>query len=101
MQGWNCCRSYYLSHFYHSLPESEKERVESLEVFDEFEEFKLKCLHYTLLIATSNDMSHLLDKIGPCSIILNPCFTKDVYVVEPLSLSPDSLNISRCVVGNI
>lgn len=72
--------------------------MESLEVFDEYEEFELKCLHYTVLVAVSRDLSSVLDEIGKCSVELKKCSPPNlVYSLEPLRLSADSVNISRCV----
>ena len=81
--------------FFHSLPESEKERIESLEAFDEFEEFELKCSHYMLLIAVSSSQSDLMDKVGICSMETLDSVGKNDCYLEPIKLSPGSLNISR------
>ena len=81
--------------FYNSLPEREKNRVESLEVFDEFEEFELKCSHYTVLLATSSNLSHLPAAIFP-SMQPQPCIPEaSVHTLQPQTLSGGSGNISR------
>ena len=40
-----------------SLSSAERSRVESLELFDEFEEWHLKCSHYIILCATTGLLS--------------------------------------------
>lgn len=72
--------------------------MESLEVFDEFEEFELKCSHYTILVAVSTELLHILDKIkiffNEQKLFSQP---KNDYSIEPLSSTVDSVGISRCV----
>lgn len=51
-KGWEktlCCN---MNDYYVTLPSSERLRVESLELFDEFEEWHTKCSHYIILCAT-------------------------------------------------
>ena len=43
--------------FYKSLPAAELRRVSSLEMFDEYEEWHLKCYHYMVVIARSDNSS--------------------------------------------
>ena len=43
--------------FYKSLPAAEHRRVSSLEMFDEYEEWHLKCYHYMVVIARSDNSS--------------------------------------------
>lgn len=50
-----------MNDFYVSLSSSEKLRVESLELFDEFEEWHLKCNHYIILCGA----------VGQCVSFLN------------------------------
>ncbi len=40
-----------MTEFYQSLSISEKQRINLLEPFDEFEDFYDKCIHYTLVLA--------------------------------------------------
>ncbi|XP_043845136.1 tRNA wybutosine-synthesizing protein 4 [Dromiciops gliroides] len=52
--GWAACSALDLNEFYHSvLPLEERRRVETLEPFDEFEEWHLKCSHYFILAAST------------------------------------------------
>ena len=41
-----------LSDVFFNLSGEERRRVETLEMFDEYEEFFLKCSHYFVLVAT-------------------------------------------------
>ena len=72
--------------------------MESLEVFDEFEEFQLKCLHYALIVASSNNLLFLLDEIGSGLHTTTPSLVfphEESYVLEPVKLSSDSVDICR------
>ncbi|XP_048883416.1 tRNA wybutosine-synthesizing protein 4 isoform X1 [Brienomyrus brachyistius] len=52
-RGWEHCVCMDMNHFYLDLvPEKERNRVESLEPFDEFEEWHQKCSHYFILTAS-------------------------------------------------
>lgn len=51
--GWTACSALDLNEFYRRLlPADERRRVETLEPFDEFEEWHLKCAHYFILAAS-------------------------------------------------
>ena len=80
---------------YQRLPKTEKLRINSVEVFDEFEEFELKCSHYLLLCATTKDLINLTDSIIPnkTSSMTYPLTAQ--VVLRPVELSPDSLIMSR------
>ncbi|XP_028846985.1 tRNA wybutosine-synthesizing protein 4 isoform X2 [Denticeps clupeoides] len=57
-KGWDHAVCLDMNQFYLSLiPEQERRRVESLEPFDEFEEWHQKCSHYFILTATRGSMS--------------------------------------------
>lgn len=77
--------------FYNFLPASEKNRVEALEVFDEFEEFELKCSHYNLLCATSINMTEFLTDKMFASIKQNVFApSSETAHLKPLRISKDS-----------
>lgn len=42
-----------MNEFFESLPASELRRISSLEYFDEYEEWHLKCFHYVIILARS------------------------------------------------
>lgn len=79
-----------MNDFYMSLPSSEKLRVENLELFDEFEEWHLKCDHYIVLCGA----------VGQCVPFLN-CLPfphssgQIVSSINKLSVSFTSSNIGR------
>ncbi|XP_075388293.1 tRNA wybutosine-synthesizing protein 4 [Tenrec ecaudatus] len=51
--GWTACRAMDMNAFYRCfLPPEERQRIENLEPFDEFEEWHLKCAHYFILVAS-------------------------------------------------
>lgn len=82
--------------YYHSLPLSERDRVEGLEVFDEFEELELKCLHYRLLCAASKRFSVLIEKLVPSSSHISVHTHKILKCsLEIPERSPDSVNLFR------
>ncbi|XP_035689312.1 tRNA wybutosine-synthesizing protein 4-like [Branchiostoma floridae] len=50
--GWTTVCATDMNHFYTTLiPQEEKLRVDNIEVFDEFEEWHLKCSHYAVVCA--------------------------------------------------
>lgn len=54
--GWTACSAMDMNGFYRCLvPAEERGRMESLEPFDEFEEWHLKCAHYFILAASRGD----------------------------------------------
>lgn len=54
--GWTACNAMDMNEFYRCfLPAEERQRVENLEPFDEFEEWHLKCAHYFILAASRGD----------------------------------------------
>ena len=96
LQGWEVCQSCDMNAFYASLPLPERQRVELLEMFDEYEEWHLKCSHYMLLCAfqgccISMATSPLLPVVqsDPCDHI------KGSVEIYPLSMTNDSTSISR------
>ena len=50
-QGWDYCDAINMNEFYQSLNCDEALRIASLEPFDEYEEWHLKCAHYVLVCA--------------------------------------------------
>lgn len=64
-----CCN---MNEFYMSLPSSERLRVESLELFDEYEEWHLKCNHYIILCSAVGESVSVLNSF-PFSHIFSQC----------------------------
>uniref|UniRef100_UPI00358E4E08 tRNA wybutosine-synthesizing protein 4 isoform X2 n=1 Tax=Myxine glutinosa TaxID=7769 RepID=UPI00358E4E08 len=55
-QGWQRAECMDMNQFYLNLPFDERQRVDRLEPFDEYEEWHLKCLHYFILVASKGDL---------------------------------------------
>ncbi|XP_017325084.1 tRNA wybutosine-synthesizing protein 4 isoform X1 [Ictalurus punctatus] len=57
-KGWEKCVCLDMNQFYFGLlTEDERERVEKLEPFDEFEEWHQKCSHYFILTASKGSLT--------------------------------------------
>ncbi|XP_060785342.1 tRNA wybutosine-synthesizing protein 4 isoform X2 [Neoarius graeffei] len=57
-KGWEKCGCLDMNQFYFGLlTEDERERVEKLEPFDEFEEWHQKCSHYFILTASKGSLT--------------------------------------------
>ncbi|KAK3568902.1 hypothetical protein QTP86_019557 [Hemibagrus guttatus] len=57
-KGWEKCVCLDMNQFYFSLlTEDERDRVEKLEPFDEFEEWHQKCSHYFILTASKGSLT--------------------------------------------
>ncbi|XP_022109224.1 tRNA wybutosine-synthesizing protein 4-like [Acanthaster planci] len=60
--GWQGTGAVDMNTYYSArLPLKERLRVESLEPFDEFEEWHLKCSHYAVIAGCSGTCSHLVE----------------------------------------
>uniref|UniRef100_A0A8C5PEY4 tRNA wybutosine-synthesizing protein 4 n=1 Tax=Leptobrachium leishanense TaxID=445787 RepID=A0A8C5PEY4_9ANUR len=58
LQGWKQCSVMDMNEFSLTcVAAAEKLRIDSLEPFDEFEEFHLKCSHYFILVASSGSLA--------------------------------------------
>uniref|UniRef100_A0A8C4QQS5 tRNA wybutosine-synthesizing protein 4 n=2 Tax=Eptatretus burgeri TaxID=7764 RepID=A0A8C4QQS5_EPTBU len=55
-QGWQRAECVDMNQFFLGLPFDERQRVDQLEPFDEYEEWHLKCLHYFILVASKGDL---------------------------------------------
>ena len=86
-----------MNDYYQSLPDLEKARINSIEVFDEYEEFELKCSHYRMLCATSCKMVNISDYIVPTSRPASPNleFVNSETSLHPVVLSADSVPMYR------
>ncbi|XP_066301529.1 tRNA wybutosine-synthesizing protein 4-like [Branchiostoma lanceolatum] len=64
--GWTTVRATDMNNFFTTLiPREEKLRVDSIEVFDEFEEWHLKCSHYAVVCAFKGSAVSLSETIFP------------------------------------
>ncbi|XP_029446751.1 tRNA wybutosine-synthesizing protein 4 [Rhinatrema bivittatum] len=56
--GWSECHVMDMNEFHFNfISKSERRRIETIEPFDEFEEWHLKCSHYFILIASKGSLS--------------------------------------------
>ncbi|CAJ1078943.1 tRNA wybutosine-synthesizing protein 4 isoform X1 [Xyrichtys novacula] len=90
-KGWDQCVCLDMNEFYLGLvTEEERIRVESLEPFDEYEEWHQKCSHYFILTASRGSlMEQALLSYAPASPVPSP----------PLSLSPTVLTAQTVPVS--
>ncbi|XP_056611537.1 tRNA wybutosine-synthesizing protein 4 [Triplophysa dalaica] len=57
-KGWDKCICLNMNEFYFDLlPEDERQKVEGLEPFDEYEEWHQKCSHYFILTASKGSLT--------------------------------------------
>ena len=68
-QGWGLCQSCDMNTFFNSLTAEERWRIDNLELFDEYEEWHLKCSHYIILCAFNGSCGSLANQILPYSSI--------------------------------
>ncbi|XP_045172598.2 tRNA wybutosine-synthesizing protein 4-like [Mercenaria mercenaria] len=64
--GWRDLEVLDMNEFYNNLlSRDERDRVEKLEMFDEYEEWHLKCAHYMVLLGYHGNCSQLLTGMVP------------------------------------
>ena len=74
-----------MNYFYNIVvPEDERSRVESLEPFDEYEEWHLKCAHYVLLTAFSGNCLRLASLVWPAVSLHSTEISDDILNAESL-----------------
>jgi tRNA wybutosine-synthesizing protein 4 len=67
--GWSNSHALDLNDIYnHVIPKEEIQRIEKLELFDEFEEWHLISAHYCICVSTLNSSTLNLDQIAFMSI---------------------------------
>ncbi|XP_036401358.1 tRNA wybutosine-synthesizing protein 4 [Megalops cyprinoides] len=107
-RGWECCEILDMNQFYLGLvSEKERHRVESLEPFDEFEEWHQKCSHYFILTASKGPLTSQA-KITPPPVSPVPCISPvlspQTLCVRPLpgdaqGLCAEGLGMASSVLG--
>uniref|UniRef100_A0A668B046 tRNA wybutosine-synthesizing protein 4 n=1 Tax=Myripristis murdjan TaxID=586833 RepID=A0A668B046_9TELE len=95
-KGWDQCVCLDMNDFYLGLlPEEERCRVESLEPFDEYEEWHQKCTHYFILTASRGSLTaQALLTHPPVSSV--PCMSPSQ---SPAALRAETLPTEVCVEG--
>uniref|UniRef100_UPI0037E8DBA5 tRNA wybutosine-synthesizing protein 4 n=1 Tax=Semicossyphus pulcher TaxID=241346 RepID=UPI0037E8DBA5 len=89
-KGWEQCVCLDMNEFYLGLvPEEERSRVETLEPFDEYEEWHQKCSHYFILTASRGSLM--------TQALLTPAPVSPVPSIVP-SWSPTALSVQTVPV---
>ncbi|XP_069052575.1 tRNA wybutosine-synthesizing protein 4 [Lepisosteus oculatus] len=100
-RGWEHCVCLDMNHFYlGQLGPGERQRVEALEPFDEFEEWHQKCSHYFILTASKGcltSMPLLPSPVAPPIPLLRP--VSRALAVRPVSLAPGGGSVEGLGLG--
>ena len=79
------------------LDTSERQRIENMEVFDEFPEWHLKCAHYALILASKGNchplQEHLMNLMPKLSIVSSSCQEK--FKLAKVAMECGDPSISR------
>ncbi|XP_037344203.2 tRNA wybutosine-synthesizing protein 4 [Pungitius pungitius] len=94
-RGWEQCVCLDMNAFYLGmLPEEERRRVESLEPFDEYEEWHQKCSHYFILTASRGpSMAQTLLTPAPAPSIV-PSWSPAALSARPVALGVEGLGMA-------
>ncbi|CAN9498512.1 unnamed protein product [Ophioblennius macclurei] len=102
-KGWDQCECVDMNDFFMGLvPEGERGRVESLEPFDEFEEWHQKCSHYFILTASRGSMMqrallpHTPASPGPC---VDPSWRPPALSVHAVPVRLEGLGMASARLG--
>ncbi|XP_015821263.1 tRNA wybutosine-synthesizing protein 4 isoform X2 [Nothobranchius furzeri] len=100
-KGWDCCVCLDMNDFYLRLiPKEERDRVESLEPFDEHEEWHEKCCHYFILTASRGLlMEQALLPAPPVSSAPVISWSPTVLPVRPIPVSLEGLGMASTRLG--
>ncbi|KAM3608030.1 uncharacterized protein V6R79_018072 [Siganus canaliculatus] len=101
-KGWEQCVCLDMNVFYLGLvPDEERRRVESLEPFDEYEEWHQKCSHYFILTACRGSLTaQTLLTHAPASPVpsIGPSWSPTVLSVRTLPVCLEGLGMATCSV---
>uniref|UniRef100_A0AAQ4P4P0 tRNA wybutosine-synthesizing protein 4 n=1 Tax=Gasterosteus aculeatus aculeatus TaxID=481459 RepID=A0AAQ4P4P0_GASAC len=100
LQGWEQCVCLDMNHFYLGMvPEEERRRVESLEPFDEYEEWHQKCSHYFILTASRGSlMAQALLPPAPAASI-GPSWSPAALSVRLVPVDTEGLGMASTSVS--
>ena len=85
-----------MNSFFHILPLKEKQRVNTLEMFDEYEGWHCKCNHYMLLCAFQGTCTALGSVLPMPHLLAQPeKFLEKELEVWPLDMKYGSTPITR------
>ncbi|KAM9804463.1 tRNA wybutosine-synthesizing protein 4 [Neosynchiropus ocellatus] len=99
-RGWDECVCLDMNNFYLKLiPEAERRRVETLEPFDEFEEWHQKCSHYFILTASRGPLMAAALLAHPhASLDFSLSWSSTVLKVRTTTVSVEGLGMTSSVV---
>lgn len=84
--------------YYSIVDSSERQRIEDLEVFDEFPEWHLKCAHYTLVLACKGNcyplQQQLTKQVPNLSTISDSCQGKS-FKLTKVAMDPGDPSVCR------
>ncbi|KAM6181886.1 tRNA wybutosine-synthesizing protein 4 [Erethizon dorsatum] len=96
--GWTACSAMDMNEFYRCfLPAEERQRMEHLEPFDEFEEWHLKCSHYFILTASRGDTLSQILVLPPSEAFsrVDPASPSGVFPVKVVTNGSQGSNLKR------
>ncbi|XP_013402426.1 tRNA wybutosine-synthesizing protein 4 isoform X2 [Lingula anatina] len=86
--GWSSVHSMNMNHFYTNILDlEERRRVDTLEPFDEYEEWHLKCCHYLVLCAYRGSCSALSQDMMGKKVVAQPHASSDSLPFDTFSPS--------------
>ncbi|XP_067460305.1 tRNA wybutosine-synthesizing protein 4 [Thunnus thynnus] len=102
-KGWEQCVCLDMNDFYLTLvPEEERHRVESLEPFDEYEEWHQKCSHYFILTACRGSLTaQALLTHPPASPVssISPSWSPIALTVRTIPVCMEGLGMASTLVN--
>nr|XP_013014260.1 tRNA wybutosine-synthesizing protein 4 isoform X2 [Cavia porcellus] len=96
--GWPACSAMDMNEFYRCfLPAEERQRMEHLEPFDEFEEWHLKCSHYFILTASKGDTLSQALLLAPLEAFpqVDPASPSGVFPAKVVTNGSQGSNLKR------
>ncbi|XP_049904417.1 tRNA wybutosine-synthesizing protein 4 [Epinephelus moara] len=102
-KGWEQCVCLDMNDFYLGLvSEEERHRVESLDPFDEYEEWHQKCSHYFILTASQGSlMAQVLLEPAPVSPVSSfcPSWSSTALSVQTIPVCMEGLGMASTLVS--
>lgn len=98
--GWEQCVCLDMNSFYFRLvPEAEKNQIESLEPFDEYEEWHQKCSHYFILTASQGFLTAQDILPDPSLTISSLSFSPIALPVRTIPVNTEGLGMGSVSLG--
>ncbi|XP_076983785.1 tRNA wybutosine-synthesizing protein 4 [Tamandua tetradactyla] len=96
--GWTACSAMDMNEFYRRfLSSEERQRMENLEPFDEFEEWHLKCAHYFILAASRGEAVSQIMVFPPSEVYprLDPATPSGIIPAEVITKDSQGPDLKR------